>query len=81
MTFEDSIRVLLQGTCGVNPNLLAGELGIARATVAKFVAGGVCRPDIVDAIGLFVFRRMNAHLLIGPEDLVPPVTQGVRPQC
>jgi hypothetical protein len=70
VTYEDSIRILLRGTCGANPHEIARVTGMRDETVRRFLENrGEPRRDSLDAIGLFVFRRMNAHCVIGPEDL------------
>lgn len=68
MTYEDSIRVLLRGTCGENAEEIRRESRLARPTIHRFVGGKAVERDAVDAIGLFVFRRMNAHLLLCDSD-------------
>jgi hypothetical protein len=71
LTYEESLRVLLQGVSGVNLSIVSRGSGVDRFQIAKFVAGKKVRPDTLANLGLFVFRQMNSHVLLSKEDLVP----------
>lgn len=66
--YHASIRVLLEGTCGVNLHLISRETGISRPALMKFMAGGEIAEEHVEHLGMFVWRRINAHLLLSEED-------------
>jgi hypothetical protein len=71
MTLEEAIRVLLEGTCGVSVLHVSRETGLSRGALRGFMAGRRQSQETIDRIGLFVFRRMNAHVLIAEEDRLP----------
>lgn len=70
MTYEDSIRILLHGLTGANTRAVGMAVGLSRLAVSQFLSGQVAtKPATVDRIATFVFRRMNAAVLLSPEDL------------
>lgn len=78
LSFEDSIRILLHGTCGINSSTIANGAGIGRADVMAFMSGkteythtGRRRAINVDKIAAFVWKRINAHVLLTESDVRP----------
>lgn len=69
LPYEQAMRVLLEGTCGANAAEIGRVTGLSRKTVGEFLSGVRASDAAVEAIGRFIWRRMNAHLLISDEDL------------
>jgi len=64
------MRVLLEGTTGVNLREIQRATKLAPRTIRSFVSGsGDCLDYTVDEIARFIWRRMNRNVLISPEDL------------
>lgn len=69
LSYHQSMRALLEGTCGANPHLISLDTGLSRVAVRNFLRGsGEARPDTVDRIGMFLWRRLNAGVLLTEAD-------------
>lgn len=68
MTYEDAIRILLNGTTGANVSVIYRATRIRNETTASFLAGHHVPEHIRDRIALFTWRRMNAAVLLGDSD-------------
>lgn len=69
LSYEQSIRVLLDGVCGVNLNMIAKETELSNGAIRTFMTGNSgCHPNTLELIAEFVWKRLNAHLLICDED-------------
>lgn len=75
LSFEDSIRILLNGTCGINSSTIARGAGIGRADVMAFMNGrteyqhtGRNRTVNVEKIARFVWDSMNQHVKLSDSD-------------
>lgn len=69
LSYEESIRILLNGVTGVNSQAVSDEIGIARLSVSQFAGGSVKSTEKTrDLIAAFVWRRMNAHVLLSDSD-------------
>ncbi len=69
MSYEDSIRILLNGTCGVTPQRVYNACGVSRRTVHLFMEATVeTQQSSIDTMAWFVWRQMNSHLLIANSD-------------
>jgi hypothetical protein len=69
LSFEQSIRVLLDGVCGANLSMIAKETKLSNGTIRLFMGGkSSYHPDTLDLISEFVWKKLNAHLLICDED-------------
>jgi hypothetical protein len=76
LSYHQAIRVLLEGTCGANPQFVGREAGVARVSVVAFLRDGQdanSQQATVDAIGMFVWRRLNAHLLLCDADRISEI--------
>jgi hypothetical protein len=70
MRYETAIKILLEGTCGANTNRISRESGVSRVTVEGFLKGTrETEKDSLDKIGLWLFRRLNSHVLLTKEEL------------
>lgn len=72
LTYEDSIRILLEGVSGANANRLEQEAQVSRQSIARFLNGKTIGNELVDKIGLVVWRKINANILLSPSDLEGP---------
>lgn len=70
LSYEQSIRVLLEGVCGVNLNMIARQMDLSNGAIRNFINGDSCSSITVDLIAEFVWKRLNAHLLICDEDKI-----------
>lgn len=68
LTYHEAIRILLEGTCGVNAVLVEREVGVSRQAVMRFLRGASVAQETVDQIGLFVWRKLHAHELLSAAD-------------
>lgn len=69
LSYEESIRVLVTGTCGANIELLRRETGVSKRTTMDFLANArTSNPTTLEALGTFVWRQMNSHLLLCDSD-------------
>lgn len=69
---EHAMRILLEGVCGANAADIAKTMGLNHKTVCNFLRGTKTHAATVEAIEQYIWRRMNAHLLITDEDRQPP---------
>lgn len=68
MTIDDAARILIVGICGPNLVEIARGSGVPRSTVERYLAGLPVRRRADERIRTFVWRRLNAHLLLAPSD-------------
>lgn len=83
MTYEDSIRVLLDGITGANAALVIRETGLSKNAVYEFLAREhrTTTDKVLTSLAWFVWRRLNAHVLLCDDDRVPVIDVAViRPQ-
>jgi hypothetical protein len=74
--YEDAIRVLLEGTSGVNAYQVAKATGLSHVCVLQFCRRETTpQPDTVERLGWFVWRRSNVHVLLS-EGEVARATSG-----
>lgn len=66
--YLESMRVLLEGTSGVNCSEVGRLTGLAHRTIRVFIQGVESHPLTVEQIGWFIWRRMNRHVLLSVED-------------
>jgi hypothetical protein len=68
--FEDALRVLLEGVSGCNGTRVAQGSGLSHVCVMQFLRGQTApRAQTVDRLAWFVWRRLNANVLLDPADL------------
>jgi hypothetical protein len=63
-----TMRVLLDGVCGANLSEVFKHTGIHRKALIRFMAGEGLTEDVRTRLGLFIFQRINKHLLITDDD-------------
>lgn len=71
---EQAMCVLLEGVCGANPSEISRETGLSRTAVHNFLDGDRrfrTSAEARDALAEFIWRRLNAHLLLTDEDRRP----------
>jgi hypothetical protein len=68
VNFDESIRILLNGTTGANLQCASLGSGVSWAQLAKFMRGGHLREDVRDRLALFVFRQLNAGVVLCEAD-------------
>ena len=66
--WHQSMRVLLEGVCGINQNLIERETGVARPSVKRFMSGLDVEPETVMKLAMFIWRRLNVAVLLSDED-------------
>ena len=71
MKYEEAMRILLEGTCGVNEAKVTRECGASRPALRAFISGAEITDNQLDRIGMFIWRKMNAHLLLSEDDFSP----------
>jgi hypothetical protein len=73
VTLDDAARILLNGITGCNDSTISKETGVSRQSVARYMTEGAegVVEDTAERIRLFVWRRLNAHLLLSSEDYKP----------
>lgn len=63
------MRILLSGTTGFNAQELQRGTGLGNKTITGFMTARVeSYPPTLEAIGQFLWKRMNAHVLLCDED-------------
>lgn len=68
--YQESIRILLQGITGCNKAEVSRQTGINQVTISYFLANKhKVNEETIEKLATYVWRKMNSHLLIGPEDL------------
>jgi hypothetical protein len=71
--YHQAIRVLLEGVCGLNTQAIHRQTTLGRPWIQRFMAGdGNFDPATVDILAAFVWRRMNANVLLTPHELGLP---------
>lgn len=65
---QAAARILLTGVCGHNIHMINDVTKINRPALMKFFAGEDLSQELYDRLGLFIFKKLNAHLLICDED-------------
>lgn len=80
MTYAAAIRVLLEGTTGANISAIVRETRLGRNTIVLFLRDPrhESSPTTVDVLGDYVWRKINAHLLLCDEDRRDPRHQPLR---
>ena len=68
MTLDEAAKILLTGVCGPNALEIARETGIPRNTVSRYLEGADAHDGTRYKIYTFIWRRINAHLLISEAD-------------
>jgi hypothetical protein len=70
MTLDDATRILLRGTTGCTALTVCRATGLHHESVNAYVQAKYrsTRDDTLEKIYLFVWRQLNAHLLIAEED-------------
>jgi len=76
MPYAESIRVLLEGTCGANITEIARVTGVDKKTVMTFMQGKDVTEKTLIRIGFFVWDRMNAQVLLCETDGIEPRSRG-----
>jgi hypothetical protein len=74
MTLDEATRILLRGTTGCTALTVARATGLHHESVNAYVQAKYrsTRDDTLEKIYLFVWRQLNAHLLIDAEPLAAP---------
>ena len=69
MTLDEAALILLRGVSGANALEIARGSGVSSTTVERYLNGvSTPRPATLDQIYLFIWRRLNAHLLLTPDE-------------
>jgi hypothetical protein len=68
MNYDQALRILLEGTCGANACEIQRHTGLSRKAVQNFLQDATCHDKTRDEIGMFVWRKMNSHVLLCEED-------------
>jgi hypothetical protein len=68
MTYKESVRILLEGVCGVNINLIGRETNLSKRAVIGFINGIESTPRTTEVIGMFIWRKMNSSILLCDSD-------------
>lgn len=76
MPYAESIRVLLDGTCGANHSDIHRVTGVDRKAVIAFMRGEELSDDQMTRLGFFVWDRMNAQVLLCETDGIEPRSRG-----
>jgi hypothetical protein len=78
VTYEDSIRVLLRGMTGVNASVVNRATRVRHDSTLRFCCGETIPEPVMDRLALFVWRQMNAKVLICEEDERHPIESAPR---
>jgi hypothetical protein len=68
VNFDESIRILLNGTTGANLRCASAGSRISGQQLTRFMRGGHLREDVRDRLALFVFRQLNAGVVLCEAD-------------
>jgi hypothetical protein len=67
------MRILLNGVTSCNSSVVERETGLSHTSVLRFVRGKATPSARTrELLGLFIWRRLNAHLLLSDADRQPP---------
>lgn len=69
MTKEFAMKVLLDGVCGINVHQVVREAKVDRRAIYKFLNGEKISTENLDKLSLFIWKKINSHLLITESDL------------
>lgn len=69
LTYDESLRILLDGVCGPNDAEIRRGTGLSRPAVRGFFAGHESRADTMEKLGMFVWRKLNASVLLSEVEL------------
>jgi len=68
LTYHQAMKVLLEGISGARLNTIALESGLSRGAVINFMKNKEVHEATIDAIGWYIWKRMNSTVLLGPSD-------------
>lgn len=71
MTLQEAARLLILGLDRdvLNIEMLARRTGVSRNRLLPFLRGEELRdPGAIDRLTRYVWQRLNAHVLLSPED-------------
>jgi hypothetical protein len=69
MTYEESIRVLLNGTTGMNVRVVTENTKISTRILLRFFHREEGIPQAtIDKLAWFVWERLNVHVLLSVEE-------------
>jgi len=75
MSYHDSMRILLEGVCGVNAADIHRTVGLHRRAIANFMDGHKPKDNseikTEERLARFIWDRMNAAVLLSDADREP----------
>jgi hypothetical protein len=70
MSYEESMRILLTGICGINAQQISKGTGVSHVCILQFYRNQTkAHYKTIDKLAWFIWKKMNENVLLSPEEL------------